>query len=194
MQVCHLVGDVRRMAVGALAGMAMALAAHLIHIHATGNMHAVVPGVLYRSAQVDAEELARWQREYGIRSVLNLRGERPDKAWYREEAAAAEELGIVLSSFRMGATRQIGPEDATRLLALMRDLPKPLLVHCRQGSDRTGLASALYVAAVEGDAAKAEAQLSIAYGHVAVPFLSQGYAMTASWEKLRGTFVLAGVN
>jgi protein tyrosine/serine phosphatase len=179
------------MAVGALAGLAVALAAHLIHIHATGNMHAVVPGVLYRSGQVDAEELARWQREHGIRSVLNLRGERPDKAWYREEAAAAEELGLVLANFRMGASREIGPERAAELLALMRDLPKPLLVHCRQGSDRTGLAAAMFVAAVEGDEAGAEGQLSIAYGHVAVPFLSQGYAMTASWEKVRDTLVLA---
>ncbi len=67
----------------------------------------------------------------------------------------------------------------------MRDAPKPLLIHCLAGADRTGLASALYVAGVEGRGElAAEWQLSIAYGHVGVPVLSRAWAMNQTWEKM----------
>src|SRR5579863_5676861 len=39
-----------------------------------GNLHPVVAGVLYRSAQPSSAELASTVQQYGIKSVLNLRG------------------------------------------------------------------------------------------------------------------------
>ncbi|WP_219928901.1 tyrosine-protein phosphatase [Palleronia abyssalis] len=59
-------------------------------------------------------------------------------------------------------------------MQVIRDAPKPLLIHCRGGADRTGLTCALYVAGIDGrgeDAA--EAQLSISYGHIGIPWVSK---------------------
>ena len=42
-----------------------------------GNFHVVAEGQVYRSRQLDPEELARHVHHYGIRSVLNLRGKNP---------------------------------------------------------------------------------------------------------------------
>lgn len=38
----------------------------------------------------------------------------------------------------------------TELLGIIRDGPKPLLVHCKSGADRAGLVLALYLFADEG--------------------------------------------
>ena len=71
------------------------------------------------------------------------------------------------------------------MIALMQTLPKPLLIHCKQGSDRTGLLAALYLASIKGvDVDTADDELSIAYGHFSVPYLSAAYPMDISWNRL----------
>lgn len=162
-----------------------ALALHLTVLHARGNLHEVISGELYRSAQPGEGDLGAIVRRYGIASVLNLRGAAPGQAWYETERAEAERLGLVHADFAMSASRAIGQEEAERLIDLMRDMPKPLLVHCRHGADRTGLAVALYLAAIAGAGERAaEAALSIRYGHFAVPYLSDAWPMDQSFETL----------
>ena len=39
-----------------------------------GNFREVLPGQVYRSAQPTPEQLRRWTSQYGLKSVLNLRG------------------------------------------------------------------------------------------------------------------------
>ena len=52
------------------------------------------------------------------------------------------------------------------------------------GYDRTGLASALYVASIaKGGEEAAEGQLSLRFGHVSLPFVPE-YAMDQTWESL----------
>lgn len=167
-----------------LAAAVTALSAYLTHLHLSGNFHEVVAEELYRSAQVTAEDIFNYRSRYGIGSILNLRGA-SDDGWYVEETAAADRLGIVHADFAMSASRQLGEDEAAQLVALMRRLPKPLLVHCRHGSDRTGLAMALYLAAISGaDEETAEGQLSLRFGHFAVPVLSDAWPMDESWERL----------
>ena len=173
----------RRAGLGALAAVA-ALAGYLGYLHRSGNFHEVVAGELYRSAQVTGQDIADYRARYGIRSILNLRGVSRE-AWYGEEISEADRLGIVHADFAMSASRQLDGAGAADLIALMRSLPKPLLVHCRHGSDRTGLAMALYLAALSGASeAEAEGQLSLRFGHFAVPYLSDAWPMDESWEQL----------
>ena len=161
------------------------LALHLAIIHGSGNLAEVRPGELFRSAQPDAAMLARLKDGPGLASVLNLRGAAPGAAWYGEETAASAALGLVHADFAMSASRDVSRPEAEALVALMRALPKPLLIHCRQGSDRTGLAVALYLAAIAGASeAEAEAGLSLRYGHFAVPVLSDAWPMDRSFEAL----------
>jgi protein tyrosine/serine phosphatase len=158
----------------------------------SNNFHVVVPGELYRSAQPDAGFLARVHAEAGIRTVINLRGANPEANWYRQETAEAERLGVRVIDFKMKASRDLTPTQAQSLIEVMRDAPKPLLIHCQSGVDRTGLAAALYLAAVKNDGeAAAEWQMSLRFGHVSLPFLA-GYAMDRTFERLEPGFGYSG--
>jgi protein tyrosine/serine phosphatase len=147
----------------------------------SGNLHAVTDGVLYRSAQLSKEQFAASIRQYHVKSVLNLRGAHPHEAWWEDEVAATQENGAAHYDIALSSKRFVGEEQAERVLALIRDAPKPLLIHCRSGADRTGLVAALYRYAVEhADPAEADKQLSIAYGHF--PYLtSKSGAMDQSF-------------
>ena len=99
--------------------------------------------------------------------------------------AESARLGLVHADFALSASREVTNVEAVQLIALMRTLPKPLLIHCQHGSDRTGLLAALYLAAIKGeDAETADQQLSLYYGHFAVPYLSAAYPMDESWDRL----------
>ena len=54
-----------------------------------GNFHTVVPGELYRSAQPTAAMIAEYQQNYGIKTIVNLRGENIGSGWYDAEVAEA---------------------------------------------------------------------------------------------------------
>ncbi|OJF96701.1 hypothetical protein AX760_00060 [Pararhizobium antarcticum] len=167
-----------------MALLALAGAAHAALIYASNNFAVVIPGELYRSAQPDATLLAEYRSRYHIQTVINLRG-RQDEGWYREERRASVALGLDQIDFRMASSRELSRADADRLIAVMRHAHKPLLIHCKAGADRTGLASALYLAALAGAGeAQAEAQLSIRYGHFSVPYLSSAYPMDDSFEQM----------
>ena len=131
-----------------------------------GNVHTVTEGALYRSAQLARDELQRVVRNHGIRSILNLRGAHRGEPWYDDEIAASEELGVAHFDYGLSSRRTVTAKQITEILDILRDAPKPLLVHCRSGSDRAGLVSALYRFAAEGKSAdEADKQLSLVYGH-----------------------------
>lgn len=178
----RLVRHLMRAALAGLLALAL-LVGYLGWLQWTGNFHPVVPGEVYRSAQVTPASLQAFRAETGIRSILNLRGPHAGAPWYDREVATAEELGIAHFDFAMSDRRVLPPGDIARLVALMRDAPKPLLIHCKAGADRTGLAAALYLAEIAGVAAeRAEGQLSIRYGHVGIPEVSIAWPMNQTWE------------
>lgn len=158
----------------------------------SGNVATIVPGEAYRAGQLGPAQIAALHREMGIASVINLRGRHQGSSWYDAERAAADRLGIAHYDFPMSARRELSPSDAEALIALMRTAPKPVLIHCEGGADRTGLAAALYVAAIAGGtAAEAEWHLSPIFGHAAVPG-SPTWAMDASWERMEPILGIAG--
>lgn len=153
------------------------------------NVHEVVPGALYRSAQLSPAALEDLVARRGLRAVLNLRGARPGQAWYDAELAAAARAGVAHLDFELSAVQEVAPDRARALVALMAAAPKPLLIHCQAGADRTGLASALYLAAVEGvSAEQAGAELSTWYGHL--PWL---WSPVAAMDRSFAAFLDAGV-
>jgi protein tyrosine phosphatase (PTP) superfamily phosphohydrolase (DUF442 family) len=165
--------------------LALGLTGYAGYLQRSGNFHEVVAGEVYRSNQVTPAELAEYQANYGIRSVLNLRGAEPGAGWYDAEIKASAGLGLTHADFRMSANKDLSVLDARKLIALMRQLPKPLLVHCKRGADRTGLAMALYLGAISGVGAdEAGGQLSVWFGHFGVPYFSDAYPMDESWAHL----------
>jgi protein tyrosine/serine phosphatase len=151
-----------------------------------GNFHAVTAGVLYRSAQLSKTEIKAAVGEYGIKSVLNLRGANSGSPWYDNEIAASRELGLVHFDYPLSARRFVTSQQIAEILDIVRRAPKPLLIHCKSGSDRAGLVAALYRFAETGaSAAEADQELSLVYGHF--PYLaSRSGAMDDSfWAFVR---------
>lgn len=164
---------------------ATAVGFYLVGIQLTGNFAAVLPGEVYRSNQPTAAAIASYAGRYGIRTIINLRGRHEKEAWYEAEVATTKRLGIGLIDFPMVADQRLDAEGAAKLVAILKDAPRPILIHCRSGADRTGLASVIYLAKVaKVDEETAERQLSVRYGHIGIPLLSPTYAMDESWEAL----------
>jgi protein tyrosine/serine phosphatase len=173
-----------RVAATAIALVLGSLAAYAGVLQISGNFHTVIAGQLYRSAQPTSAQLERYVRDHGIETVINLRGENTAD-WYRQEIATSEKLGIKHIDFRMSASQELDPERAAELVAVMKSAPKPILIHCQAGADRSGLASELYSHWVAQKSEHfAEGQLSFYYGHVGLPYVSTAWPMDESWEKL----------
>lgn len=155
-------------------------------LHASGNVQTVIPGQVYRAGTLSPDHLARLMAQNGIRSVVNLRGPQPGTPWYDAETAATTAAGARLLDFPMTAGAPLPQARAEALIRLMADAPKPMLIHCEGGADRTGLAAALYLAAVQGAPARvAGRQLSVRYGHVGIRGLTYAWPMTDSWRRLK---------
>lgn len=171
-----------RIACACLIGLAL-IAAYLIQLQTSRNFHPVIAGEAYRSAQPVGDDLRNWVEETGIRSVVNLRGSHQGAPWYDAEIRTSQELGLPHYDFRMSASKGLDPQRAAELIALLRDAPKPVLIHCKAGADRTGLAAALYLADRGHGEERAEAQISIRYGHVSLPYTA-AWPIDQSWEML----------
>jgi protein tyrosine/serine phosphatase/ActR/RegA family two-component response regulator len=158
-------------------------------LHWDGNFHTVIPGELYRSAQLSPEQLETYVHDNGIRTIVNLRGENRKSDWYNQEVDAAQRLGIKHVDFKMSARKILTSDRADQLVDILRSAPKPILIHCQGGADRSGLAAVIYSQEVAGiDAEQAARQLSIAYGHIGIPYLSKAYAMDESLQNLQTYF------
>lgn len=149
------------------AASAVVLAMYIGGLHLNDNFHEVLPDKLYRSGQLEPGELTEVSQKYGIKSVLNLRGDNTGADWYDNEVAEAHASGVKHLNFRMSAKRELTSSQTMELIAIMRDAPKPLLIHCQGGADRSGLAAALYMSAInKSEPSKADTQLSLFYGHL----------------------------
>lgn len=123
-----------------------------------------VDEALYRSNHPGLRRL-RKARNLGIRSILSLRGPRCMPS--RLEHAACDQLGLELKFVRMSTVRLPSGETLLDLLEHFRTMPKPMLVHCKSGADRTGLAVTLYRHVIRGETIEeARAALHWSYGHL----------------------------
>jgi hypothetical protein len=131
-----------------------------------GNLGIVDPERVIRSAQ-PTSELPRLVRDFHLESILNLRGGSPADSWYEAEVRTARENKLSFYDLPLSATRRPARLELLRLIDVLRQCPYPLLIHCKSGADRTGLASALYRMLQRGEAPEqAEGAFSIAFGHI----------------------------
>lgn len=173
----------------ALAAFSVAAVAAFPTFFLRNNFAEVDPGRVYRSAQPrgDLDRLII-ERRYG--SILNLRGGSWIDPWYRAEVHAARRHSVDFYDMHMLATRRPSRRELLTLLDLFGRCRYPLLIHCKSGSDRTGLASALYLlAAGKATPSTALDAFSIRHGHV--PFggterLHEPFREYASWLESSG--------
>ncbi len=152
-----------------LAGISLLVGTPAVYaglLQLTGNIHTVEPNILYRSGQLDGDDLEAFIEAHGIRSILNLRNGSAKNFAAREENLVVATDGVEYHSVPISANRVPTMETMTTIRKIMASAPKPLLVHCKAGADRSGLAAAIFEYAVEKRSAKnAAGQLSFYYGH-----------------------------
>lgn len=146
--------------------IAASIASYCGLIRYMGNINVVEEGQLYRSAQLDKTQFEQVIKTHGIRSILNLRGDNASEPWYKDEIIVSQALDVRHFDYGIGASKFVTAKQIDEILKLVRNAPKPLLIHCQGGADRSGLVAALYVAEIEGKPPEEAAnQLSLLYGH-----------------------------
>ena len=151
------------------------------------NFHKVNEN-LYRSGQPDKDEFFSLYTFNGIRSVLNLRENNSDKD---EINAINSNNALTLYEIPLD-TGKITEADLYKILTVIRDAPKPLLIHCWHGSDRTGCAVAAYRIVFENWSVEDAVSelMKPEYGHhkdiyTNIPELLR----KADWKKIKATLL-----
>lgn len=128
------------------------------------NRHRLGPRA-WRAAQPLPYQLATVKR-LGVRTVINLRGNDASTTQRLEKAACAS-LGLAYLDYRLRSRDAPTHAELHGLRDLFQRVEHPILLHCKSGADRAGLASVLYLHLVEGvPIAEARRHLSLRYGHV----------------------------
>lgn len=128
------------------------------------NLHEVVPGTVYRSAQLGPEKLAVVATELGLASILAVRAARPHKEWYVDEVRVARQLELPLANIDLDADRMPSRQQLRELVNWLDNAPRPLLLHCRAGVERSGLASAVALLLEGASVSSAREQFSLRFG------------------------------
>src|SRR5262249_41159099 len=140
--------------------------AEAVRVFFGANFHAVLPGRVYRCAQPSARALEELVARHGIRTVVNLRGCCDPFPWYLAQARATHRLDVCQEDICLSAGRLPSAPELRRLVEVIDRGEYPLLLHCRRGADRTGLASAVVLLLQPGvPLSQARRQLGLRYGH-----------------------------
>ena len=109
------------------------------------NFHEVQKGVLYRSNQPSMEDILEVVPKYGIKTILNLRGEKNGSEWYEEEKTAVQMASVILINISMSASKLPHRDAVRKLIEVFDTANYPIWIHCQGGADRTGEAVAIFM-------------------------------------------------
>jgi hypothetical protein len=117
------------------------------------NFCVVKPGVLWR-AEAPTRSDAQWLVEHGVGSVVSLQ---LDIRHSFESVRLDPRLARSVTYYRVTdfsaiqvLTHRHLDEHLAFVLAIIREAPKPVLINCRAGVDRTGIITAAYRMLVDG--------------------------------------------
>ncbi|EKD77353.1 MAG: hypothetical protein ACD_42C00365G0001 [uncultured bacterium] len=128
-----------------LGGIILFFGAHLGYDYVTDNVHTVIPGKIYRSAQLDRNGLTKYTEKFHLKTIINLRGTWSSNHWYQVESHFAKRNHLHYYSPRFEAYALPSKQALRALVQLLQTAPKPIIFHCEGGADRTGMAAAISV-------------------------------------------------
>ena len=129
------------------------------------NLAPVVPGKIYRCNHPTPSRLRGMVRRLGLRTLINLRGrtQSGSDALSREAAAS---LGLDFHDMAFESRGAPQRDRIMRLHGIYTTMRTPVVMHCKSGADRAGLAAGLMVMFEGGTTADALRQLSWRFGHI----------------------------
>jgi protein tyrosine phosphatase (PTP) superfamily phosphohydrolase (DUF442 family) len=136
-------------------------------VYPLANLRAIEDDLAYRSSQPDENMLRDVIAAFGIETVINLRGENPDEAWWQDEDRVCVELGVELINIPMSANHMPSNAVLLSLYDALTTAEHPIWLHCQAGADRSGAAAAIWRMSVLGQPRdEAAEELNICYGHI----------------------------
>jgi hypothetical protein len=109
------------------------------------NFHWVVPGEAARAMQDWAGGLGPFLKRRGIRAIINLRGRNEDLGWWKKETAIARAADIAHLDAMLDSRKLPTRAMLVRLIESFDAAPRPFMLKCSGGQDRTSFAAALYL-------------------------------------------------
>lgn len=119
----------------------------------------------WRAAQ-PAPHQVRDAARLGVRTIVNLRGERLCGSYWLEQEACRR-YGVKLVNFQIRSRAAPTPAEIRGARDLFESIEYPMLMHCKSGADRAGLMSVLFRYFKDGvPLEEATKELSLWYGHI----------------------------
>jgi hypothetical protein len=126
------------------------------------NFHWIEAGEAARASQAYLGFLGAFLASNGLRAMINLRGRPPRMAWVAYETRVCAEHGVAHLDAMLDSRRA----PTRRMLAGLFDAfdaaPRPFVVKCSGGQDRTSFAAAMFILHREGWGAMARARAQFA--------------------------------
>jgi protein tyrosine phosphatase (PTP) superfamily phosphohydrolase (DUF442 family) len=152
---------------GGIVGLLAGLGLHFGYVLLGSNFRTVLPGQVYRCGQPSPARLERTIRRLGIRTVVNLRGCCLELPWYQAQCQVVHRLGVSQEDLNVSAGRLPAAQAIRQLIEVLDRAEYPILLHCHQGADRTGMAAVLVVLLRTGAGlAEARRHLGPSSGHL----------------------------
>ena len=114
------------------------------------NFRWVREGEAARSSQAHFGGLMRLMKRHGLGAIINLRGENSDLSWWHYEKRVCAALGARHFDTMLDSRKLPTRPMLVCLMEAFDQAPRPFLLKCSGGQDRTGLAAALYLIHREG--------------------------------------------
>lgn len=101
--------------------------------------------IIIRSPQPDEDDLESLHQRFGVKTVLNLRGEKPGDSWFEEERKGVDKIGAKWVHMAVNSAKRPSSEMVKDFFRLVEEPANwPILLHCQGGIHRSGLMTALY--------------------------------------------------
>jgi protein tyrosine/serine phosphatase len=145
------------------------LISYVLYFEEQGNFHMITPGEAYRSGQLNGDELKYYIKKYNIKSVFSLRGGNANADWYREETKICIDNRVAYYSIALSARHEPSEKDIKEITEIFSSAPRPVLIHCKGGADRTGLVAAMWKVIIDKEPkSEARNQLSPMFFHFSI--------------------------
>lgn len=157
------------------------IASRLAYNFLSGNIHSVIPGKIYRTAQLGEKGLTKYTNQLHLKTIINLRGKWTQDKWYQVESLFAKTHHLNYYPIQFSAYQLPTKKRLRELVHLLQTVPKPLAFHCEGGADRTGMAAAISVILFEKNPTINDIKRQVTWRYNAISDRTVGYQLLRNY-------------